>query len=52
MKTRPRIIKHEPTTIQELVGALMIVGATFFVSLSGVFGIIGLVGKGLKRLVK
>jgi hypothetical protein len=42
--------KYTPTILQEIVGACMIVGVVLVFPLCGIFGIIGFVGRGLKKL--
>lgn len=47
---RPQTIRTEPTALQEIAGAIMIVGAVFFCSMSGIFLILGGIGEGIKKL--
>ena len=49
---RPQTIKTEPTALQEIAGAIMIIGAVFICSMSGVFLILGGVAEGIKKLFK
>lgn len=49
---KPQIPRIEPTALQEIAGAIMIIGAVFFCSISGVFLILGGIREGIKKLVR